>query len=112
MVILAYLHPSNNHPNRVSIYRQNFNELDIQGFDSSKGFKCSDFHKFNEINVLSVNILELSFYQDQNQWRHKLIPIEISKNNSDRFIDLAYYKNHYVLIKKLDVFLGDHEIYL
>ena len=49
----------------------------------------------------------MNFYQEQNQWKHKLIPIEISKNNSDRVIDLAIYKNHYVLIKKLDVFLGD-----
>ena len=37
-----------------------------------------------------------------------MISIEISKNNSDKVIDLANYKNHYVLIKKLDVFLGDH----
>ena len=107
--ILAYLHPcNNNHPNRVSNYKQYFNELNIQDFDFSRGFKCSDVHKFNELNNLSVNIFELNFYQDQNQWKHKLIPIEISKNNSDRIIDLAIYKNHYVLIKKLDVFLGDH----
>ena len=107
--ILAYLHPcNNNHPNRVSNYRQYFDELNIQDFNFSKGFRCSDVHKFNELNNLSVNIFELNFYQDQNQWKHKLIPIEISKNNSDRVIDLAIYKNHYVLIKKLDVFLGDH----
>ena len=107
--ILAYLHPCNNtHPNRVSNYRQYFNELNIQDFDFTNGFKCSDVHKFNELNNLSVNIVELNFYQDQNQWRHKLIPIEISKNDVDRVIDLAIYKNHYVLIKKLDVFLGDH----
>ena len=107
--ILAYLHPcNNNHPNRVSNYRQYFNELNIQDFDFTNGVKCSDVHRFNELNNLSVNIFELNFYQDQNQWRHKLIPIEISKNNSDRVIDLAIYKNHYVLIKKLDVFLGDH----
>ena len=107
--ILAYLHPcNNNHPNRVSNYRQYFDELNIQGFDFSNGFRCSDVHKFNELNNLSVNIFELNFYQDQNQWKHKLIPIEISKNESDRVIDLAIYKNHYVLIKKLDVFLGDH----
>ena len=107
--ILAYLHPcNNNHPNRVSKYRQYFNELNIQGFDFSKGFRCSDVHKFNELNNLSVNMFELNFYQDQNQWKHKVIPIEISKNESDRVIDLAIYKNHYVLIKKLDVFLGDH----
>ena len=107
--ILAWLHPcNNNHPNRVSNYRQYFNELNIQGFDFSRGFRCCDVHKFNEVNNLSVNIFELRFYQDQNQWKHKLIHIEISKNNSDRVIDLAIYKNHYVLIKKLDVFLGDH----
>ena len=106
--ILAWLHPcNNNHPNRVSNYRQYFNELNIQGFDFTNGFKSSDVHKFNELNNLSVNIFELNFHQDQNQWKHKLIPIEISKNNSDRVIDLAIYKNHYALIEKLDVFLGD-----
>ena len=107
--ILAYLYPCNNHhPNRVSNSKQKFNELNIQGFDFSKGFKCSDVRKFNELNNLSVNIFELAFYQDQNKWKHKLIPIEITKNNSDRVIDLGIYKNHYVLNKKLDVFLGDH----
>ena len=30
------------------------------------------------------------------------------KNNSDRVIDLAIYKNHYNPIEKLDVLLGDH----
>ena len=97
----AYLHPcNNNHPNRVSNYRQYFNELNIQGFDFCNGFKCSDVHRFNEISNLSVNVFELSLYQDQNQWKHKLIPIEISKNDVDRVIDSAIYKNHYVLIKK------------
>ena len=106
--ILAYFHPcNNNHPNRVSNYRQYFNELNIQGFDFSKGFRSSDVNKFNELNNLSVNIFELNFYEDQNQWKQKLLPIEISKNDSDRVIDLAIYKNHNVLIKKLDVFLGD-----
>ena len=77
--ILAYLHPcNNNHPNRVSNYRQYFNELIIQDFDFTNGFKCSDVHKFNELNNLSVNIFELNFYQDQNQWKYKLVPIEVS----------------------------------
>ena len=40
--------------------------------------------------------------------KHKLIPIEVSKNNSDRVTDLALYKNHDVFIKKLDVFLGGY----
>ena len=88
--ILAFSHPcNNNHPKRVSNYRQYFNELNIQGFNFTDAFKCSDVQKFNELNNLSVNIFELNFYQDQNYWKHKLIPIEISKNNSDRVIDLA-----------------------
>ena len=98
--IIASLHPcNNNHSNRVSNYRKFFNDLNLEGFDSTIGFKCSDVHKFNELNNLSLNMFELNFYQDQNKWRHKLIPIEISKNTSDRFIDLAIYKNHYFLLK-------------
>ena len=105
---LANLHPcSNNDPNRVSSYKQYFNVLSINGFDFSCGFKCSDVHRFNEVNKLSIIIFELVFYQDQNKGRHKLIPYEISNINSDRVIDLAIYRNHYVLIEKLDVFLGD-----
>ena len=107
--ILASLHPCKiNHPNRVSNYNQYFIELNINQFDFTNGFKCSVVHKFNELNDLSVNIFELNFYQDQNKWRHKIIPIEVSKNDSDRAVDLAIYKNHYVPIKKLNVFLGDH----
>ena len=34
--------------------------------------------------------------------------MRLVKNDSDRVIDLAIYKNHYALIEKLDVFLGDH----
>ena len=60
--ILAYLHPcNNNHPNRVSNYRQNIDELNIQGFDFTNGFKCSYVQKFNELKKLSVNIFELNF---------------------------------------------------
>ena len=107
--ILANFYPCNNHhPNRVSNYKYYFDEINMQGFDFTNGFKCNNVHIFNELNNLPTNIFELVFYQDQNKWRHKLIPVEVSKNISDRLIDLAIYKNHYILIKKLDVFLGDH----
>ena len=60
--ILASLHPCNkNHSNRVSNYRKYFNESSIQGFDFARGFKCSDVHKINELNNLSVSIFELNF---------------------------------------------------
>ena len=69
--ILANLHPCNkNQPNRGSNYEQYYDELNIQGFDFSKGFKCSDVHKFNELNNLCINIFELNFYQYHNKWKH------------------------------------------
>ena len=53
--IFAYLHScNNNHPNRVSNYRQYLEELIIQSFDFTSGLQCSDVHKFNEVNNLSV----------------------------------------------------------
>ena len=107
--ILASLHPDENtHPSRRSNYVQYFNELIFQSFDFTNGFKCSDVHKFNELNNLSVNIYELNFYQDGDKWKHNLMPIETSKNESYKIVDLLIYKNHYALIKKLHVFLGDH----
>ena len=65
-------------------------------------------HRFEKLNNLSINIYELNFYQDGDKWKHNLIPIEIRKNNSDRVIDLLIYKSPYALIKKLHVFLGNH----
>ena len=94
-------------PHRVSNYKKYFNQLNIEGFDFTNGFKTADVKKFEKLNNLSINIFELSFYQDNKIWKHKLIPLEISdKDNSDYEIDLLIYKNHYVLIKKLHVFLG------
>ena len=107
--ILPFLHPcKNNLPNRVSNYNQSFNELNIQRFFFIDGFECSNVHKFNELKNLYLNIFELNFYQGQNKWKHNLIPIEVSKNDSQRVIDLLIYKKHHALMKKLNVFLGDH----
>ena len=87
--ILTYLHPcENSHPSGVKNYRQYFNELNIEGFDFTNGFKCSDMHRFEKLNNLSINIIQLNFYQDGNKWKHNLIPIEISKNDeSDGVVD-------------------------
>ena len=57
-------------------------------------------YRFEKLNNLSINIYELNFEQG----KHKLIPIEISKNESDKIVDLLIYKNHYFLIKKLNIF--------
>ena len=63
--ILAYLHPCENNSNIVSSYRDHFNELNIEGFDFTNGFKCSDMYRFEKLNNLSINIYELGF--DQNK---------------------------------------------
>ena len=107
--ILATVHRcNNNHPNRVSNYRQYFDEIKTKRLDFTNGFKCSDVHIFNETNNSSVGIFEITFYRDPIKWKHKVITIEISKNESYRDIDSLIYKNHYVLLKKLKVVLGDH----
>ena len=78
--IVAGLHPcENDHSNRVSNYKQYFSDLNINDFDFTNGFKCSDMHRFEKLNNLSINIYELNFYQDVDNWRHNLIPIENSK---------------------------------
>ena len=76
--ILASLHPCNdNHLKRVSKFKQNFNELNINGFDLINGFDffnefiCGFVPKVNELNNLSLNMFELNIYLDQNKWRHK-----------------------------------------
>ena len=55
----------------------------------------------------SINVFELNFYQDQNKWKHKIFPLEVSKIDSKRVVDLLIYKNNYARIKKLNVFSGD-----
>ena len=68
-------------PTRVSNYTQCFNELNIEGFDFTNGFKCSDIHKSENLKKFSNDVYEFNFYQDQNFWKHKLLPIQVSKNN-------------------------------
>ena len=54
-------------------------------------------------------MFEPKFYQDQSEWRHKLIPSESSKNESEKTVDLLIYKNHFFLIKKKNVVLGNQK---
>ena len=93
-----------------SNYKYYFDELNIEGFDFSNGFKCSDVKKFEKLNNLSINIFELRFYQDiydRKNYKFKLIPLEISNHSGGEYeIDLLIYKGHYALIRKLHVFLG------
>ena len=60
------------------------------------------------MNNLAINIFELQFYQEGIKREHKLILVEVSGNNSEMVVDLVIYKNHYAVIKKLHVILGNH----
>ena len=107
--MISSLHPcNNNNPNRALNYKQYFKELNFDGSDCTNGFRCSDIHNFEKLNNVSINIIELNFYQDRKKWRLKLLPNEVSKNESDIVIDLFIYRNHYALMKKLKLFLGDN----
>ena len=106
---LAGLHPcKNDHPSRVSNYRQFFDEWNNEGFDISNGFRYSNVHKFEKLISLSFNKFELNFYQYKNKWKHNSSPFEISKNDSDKVIDFLIYRIHFALIKEINVLLGDH----
>ena len=90
---IACLHPcENDHLKKVSSYTQYFNESYIESFDFNIGFKSSNFDKFEKLLILSIDILELNCFQDQNNWKHNLILIESSKNESDRVVDLIIYE--------------------
>ena len=94
------LYPCNkNHPNIVSYYEKYFNKLNIEGFGFTNGHKCSDVHKFEKLNNLSINIFELDFHQGQNKWKHLIISFEVSKTDSDRVGDLIICKNHMLSLK-------------
>ena len=70
-------------------------------------------HRFEKLKKFSINIFEINPYHDQNKWKHKIILFEVVRNETNREIDLLIYKNHYVLIKKLNVFLDKQDcIYL
>ena len=61
------------------------------------------------MKILSVDRIELRFYQEENEWRHKSVPIEVSKNVSDRVFDLLITKNLFILKKNLIVFIDKHD---
>ena len=77
-VLASILPCDNDHPNRVSNYRQYFDELNIDCFDFSNRFKCSDVHRFEKLNNLSINLFEITFCQVTIKCKHNLIPNEIS----------------------------------
>ena len=54
--ILAHMFPILKNPQRVSNYTKYFNQINIEGFDFTNGFKCSDVKKFEKLNNLAIKI--------------------------------------------------------
>ena len=106
--ILASIHPVDKDPHRVSKYIPYQNELNINDIDFTNGLKITDINKFENLNnQLSINVFE---YTTDEENDYKLVPLYISKNiENRRIIDLILYKNHYILLKKLHVFIGKHD---
>ena len=62
--VLASRHPgSKDKSNRVSNYRQYFGEINIEGFDFTNSFRCSEYQKFEKLNNLSMNKSETYFFK-------------------------------------------------
>ena len=52
-----------------------------------------------------MNIFEVKHYKDSyDDYKYRISPIEGSKSNSDRVVDLMLYENPYLLNKKVNVF--------
>ena len=106
--IIANIHPVDKDPQRVSKYIPYKNELNINNIDFTNGMKITDIDKFENLNnQLAINVFE---YLEEEENDYKLVHLYISKNiENRRIIDLILYKNHYILLKKLHVFIGKHD---
>ena len=90
---LASIHPcENDHLNKISNYSEIFNDLGVVAFDFTKRFKCSDMERFEKVNKISINKDELNFCQDGDKCKNNLIPIEISKIESDKVFDFLIFE--------------------
>ena len=106
--ILVKLHsisdPKKGHPTRVSNCRQIFEEKNIQTFDFLNRFKCKNVQNFEKLNILSINVIELNFYKDQRTLKHNSIPIETSRNKSEKLLIHWYRKIIRFLLKSKCIF--------
>ncbi len=93
--ILAKLHPVESDKCEVRSYRRFENELNLSRITFP--VKLNDIPKFEVDNNLLINVFELVGMN--------LNPLYIGSNEEgDRVIDLLYYKEHFILIKKLHTF--------
>ena len=104
--ILAIIYPIDKDSQRVSNYKLYRNELNFTNIDFTNGMRIVDIPRFEKLNpTLAINVFEYSTQEDND---YKLVPLYISKNNENRRSkDLILYENHYVLLKRLYLFIGN-----
>ena len=101
--ILAYLHPAQKNPQRVSKYEPFKNELKFDGIEFP--VKLQDITKFETQNQISVNV----FGYDPEHW---IYPLRITKAEHQKHVDLLYIvdkeNSHYCLIKSFNGLMHRH----
>ncbi|OWF56062.1 uncharacterized protein LOC110452091 [Mizuhopecten yessoensis] len=99
--ILSALHPTKNHPERISKYTGHQHELNFDGI--SFPVKVADINKFETQNNITVNVLGYE--------KGSLFPIHVTKQRFDLHVDLLLIsdgrKSHYCWIKNVNGLLYD-----
>ena len=99
--IRKYLNPVNKHSERVSLKNKEF----VKKLEDELEYNFDDV-KIKDLNQIK-NLLETNIYVytcDQNL-KNK-IPIYKSNKNYDKILDLLLYENHYMNIKRIDLFFN------
>lgn len=94
--VLAALHPGRKHPERIAHYSEHVSQLDTGSV--SFPTKIDEIDDFCRDNNVSINVYGFE--------KH-LHPLRLSKQKTDRHINLLYYKGHYCWIKSFDRLAGD-----
>ena len=98
--IRKYLNPVNKHSERVSLKDREF----VKKLEDELEYKFDNI-KIEDLNQIE-NLLETNIYVyscDKNL-KNKT-PIYKSDKNYEKFLDLLLYENHYMNIKRIDLFL-------
>ena len=108
MVYSSKYWPICDHLYRVSKYEPYKKEIIITNIEFTNGMKFIDISRFKRLNpTLSIKVFE---YSTDEAIDFRLFPLYIFElNDYRRIIDLILYKNHYILLKKLHVFIGKQD---
>ena len=109
--ILASTQPVDDHPNRATKYEPYRNELKVTNLDFTNGMKNVNIifnTKFEVLNPkIPINVFEYSIEEDND---YTLVPLYNYKNNENRRnVVSILFKNLYILLQKLHVFIGKQD---